>query len=301
MKSILYFLMIFTFTVITGKAQQFINGNLEGSASGISILPSNWQSVPFDDANCQATHFGSATPDLMDTIDLGANSAGLCGRPYSGLTFVGGMYGGDFANTFYQEGIMQNVSGLEVGKIYNINFYQSVVKQNNALDKSGAWVVYIDTVLAGSTALTHSEVIYNSLSIPWEARSVTFTATSTSHLIKFLPIDNDANGTFSMSDTAGALRMGIDAISLSSATDVREYKPILISVYPNPSTSTFTIQLPTQETFTLSVIDITGRKVYSTKNANGTVIIDASEFSSGVYFVKAVNERTVLRGKMIKE
>jgi hypothetical protein len=71
--------------------------------------------------------------------------------------------------------------------------------------------------------------------------------------------------------------------------------------YPNPSTSTFTIQLPSQQSFTLSVIDITGRKVYSTKNASGTIIIDASEFSSGVYFVKAVNERTVLMGKMVKE
>ncbi|MGB3948797.1 MAG: T9SS type A sorting domain-containing protein [Bacteroidia bacterium] len=49
------------------------------------------------------------------------------------------------------------------------------------------------------------------------------------------------------------------------------------------------------------VIDVTERKVYETKNASGTIIIDASEFSSGVYFVKAVNERTVLMGKMVKE
>ena len=74
-----------------------------------------------------------------------------------------------------------------------------------------------------------------------------------------------------------------------------------LSIFPNPSTSTFTIQLPSQQSFTLSVIDITGRKVFENKNASGTISIDASEFSSGVYFVKAVNERTVLMGKMVKE
>lgn len=303
MKNKLNFLIvcILFLCTFTGKAQQFINGDLEGPASGISVLPPNWQSVPFDDVYCQATHPGAATPDLMDTIDLGANSAGLCGRPYSGLTFVGGMYGGDQANTFYQEGIMQNVSGLEVGKTYNINFHQSVVKQNNALDKSGAWVVYIDTVLAGTTAITYSEAIYNSLSFPWEARSITFTATATSHLIKFLPVDDDTDGTFSLSDTAGALRMGIDAISLSSANGIKEYNPILISVYPNPSNSTFTIQLPVQHSFSLSVIDITGKKVYENKSATGTINIDARGFSSGIYFVKAINQRTVLTGKLVKE
>lgn len=290
---IICFLSLFNSSV---KAQQFVNGDLEGAEAGISVLPPNWQNVPFNDINCVAVSAGSATPDLTDTIDLGANSAGLCGRPYSGLTFISGMYGDGF-----QEGIMQNVLELEIGKIYNINFYQSVVKQNNALDKSGSWIVYIDTVLAGTTAITHSEAIYNNLSFPWEARSITFTATATSHLVKFLPVDNDANGTFSMSDTAGALRMGIDAISLSSATGIREYNPMLISVYPNPFKESFNVKLPVQQGFWLSVTDITGRTVYTSKNATDTITIDASGFSTGVYFIKAINQRTVLTGKVVKE
>ena len=300
-ESCFFSICIFILLAFNSAAQQFVNGDLEGPASGISVLPSNWQSVPFDDANCEATHPGAATPDLMDTIDLGANSAGLCGRPYSGLTFMGGMYGGDHANTFYQEGIMQNVSGLEIGKTYNINFYQSVVKQNNALDKSGAWIVYIDTVLAGTTAITYSEAIYNSLSFPWEARTIIFTATATSHLIKFLPVDDDTDTNFSTSDTLGALRMGIDAISLSSATGIKEYKPMLIFIYPNPVQQYFNIELPTQQAFALSITDITGRVVYINKNVSSAITIDASGFSSGVYYVQAINERTVLTSKFIKE
>lgn len=300
-KLCLLIICIFTLSAFTCTAQQFLNGDLEGTVTSSSILPQNWQNVPFDDINCQATHIGYDTPDLTDISGPGSSANGLLGNPYSGLTFVSGMYGGDIVNYFFQEGIMQNVSGLEVGKTYNINFHQSVVKQDNALDKSGSWAIYIDAVLAGTTAITYSEATYNSLSFPWEARSITFTATATSHLIKFLPVDDDTDGTFSLSDTTGALRMGIDAISLSSANDIKEYNPILISVYPNPSNSAFTIQLPVQHSFSLSVIDITGKKVYENKSATGTINIDARGFSSGIYFVKAINQRTVLTGKLVKE
>lgn len=74
-----------------------------------------------------------------------------------------------------------------------------------------------------------------------------------------------------------------------------------LSVFPSPCTSTFNIHLPNQQSFLLSVTDITGKKVYKNKNATGKITIDANSFSSGVYFVKAVNERTVLTVKMVKE
>jgi hypothetical protein len=279
------------------KAQQFLNGDLEGAAAGISALPPNWQNVPFNDVNCIATNIGDDTPDLTDTIDLGAASAGLCGRPYSGLTFISGLVGDTF-----QEGIMQNVSGLEIGKTYIISFYQSVVKQNNALDKSGAWAVYIDTVLAGITAPTHSEAAYNSISFIWESRNIKFTATATSHLIKFLPVDDDTDTYFSASDTLGALRMGIDAITLNSATGIKEeYNSTLIPLYPNPAQQYFNVELPKEQNFNLLVYDVTDRAIYEIKNATGTVKVDCSNLGSGIYFVKAVNQRTVLTGKLVKE
>lgn len=74
-----------------------------------------------------------------------------------------------------------------------------------------------------------------------------------------------------------------------------------LKIYPNPSNSTFNLQLPIQQSFSLSVIDITGHNVYENKNATGTTTIDASGFSSGVYFIKAINQRTMLTGKLIKQ
>ena len=74
-----------------------------------------------------------------------------------------------------------------------------------------------------------------------------------------------------------------------------------LQIYPNPSNSLFYIQCPASQNFSVSVSDTRGRKVYESKNITETTAIDFINFSSGVYFVTAVNENMVLTGKLIKE
>ena len=74
-----------------------------------------------------------------------------------------------------------------------------------------------------------------------------------------------------------------------------------LKIYPNPAQQYFIVELPKEQNFSLLVYDVTGQKVYENKNAIGTVKVDCSNFSNGIYFVRAVNQRTVLTGKMIKE
>lgn len=78
-------------------------------------------------------------------------------------------------------------------------------------------------------------------------------------------------------------------------------KNLSIKFYPNPAQQSFNIELPQQQNFNLFVYDVTGRKVYQRKNATGTVTINCNIFNAGVYFIKAISERTVLTGKLIKE
>ena len=191
-------------------SQNFLNPDLDGIITGGSSLPVDWQNVPYTDLNCNATFLGGDSPDLTDLFGP-EEIGGVLGNPYSGITFISGLDGGD-----YQEGIMQTVSGFLPNTLYSINFKQSVVKQNNALDQSGAWAVYIDTLLAGISIPTFSDAPFNSTSFIWEARSITFTATETTHTIKFLPMDDDSNSDYSYIGTEGALRMGIDSITISS-------------------------------------------------------------------------------------
>lgn len=74
-----------------------------------------------------------------------------------------------------------------------------------------------------------------------------------------------------------------------------------IKIYPNPSQETFTIELPVREVFSLIVSDMTGRKIYERKNAAGTVKVDCNGFSSGIYFIQAVNNETSLTFKLVKQ
>ncbi|MCE9539630.1 MAG: T9SS type A sorting domain-containing protein [Bacteroidetes bacterium] len=76
---------------------------------------------------------------------------------------------------------------------------------------------------------------------------------------------------------------------------------LIMKIYPNPAQQLFTIELPTDRNFTISIFDITGRKVQEKKNVTGTVKVDCSGFSSGIYFVQAMNEKAVLTSKFIKE
>ena len=206
-----YSILIFLFFLV-GRllSQDFLNTDLDGIISGSSSLPFNWENVPFDDVTCTAELANGATPDLTDLF--GPESiTGVLGNPYSGNTFVSGVVADSF-----QEGIMQTVSGFNPNTTYSINFQQSVVKQINGLDQSGSWAVYIDTLLAGISMPTFSDVPFNSIAFIWEERSITFTATSTTHTIKLLPMDDDSNSVPSTTDITGALRMGIDSIFISS-------------------------------------------------------------------------------------
>lgn len=114
---------------------------------------------------------------------------------------------------------------------------------------------------------------------------------------------NNCSAFYCLSDTLREAQSMITVYVTSQVTGINDLPTVgeRFVIYPNPSNSSFTIKLPTKQSFLLSVIDITGRNVYENKNALGTVVIDATDFGSGVYFVKAVNEKMVLTHKLIKQ
>ncbi|UTW64241.1 gliding motility-associated C-terminal domain-containing protein [bacterium SCSIO 12741] len=210
-------LLILGSLTIQSQAQNFVNPDLNGTISGTSSLPTNWQFVPNTYLHSQATSTNGATPDLTDINGPNAN-AGISGIPYSGSTFLCGLHL-NLGNSYWHEGIMQTVSGFTPNATYSVHFHQSVVKQTNAIDTSGSWAVYIDNTLVGTTTPTVSRTHYNHNNFAWEARSISFTATAASHSIKFLPMDDDPVQDLSTTDSAGGLRMGIDSIYISTCTN----------------------------------------------------------------------------------
>lgn len=100
----------------------------------------------------------------------------------------------------------------------------------------------------------------------------------------------------------GGCAVKSNTITADSTLGIKENISInTIEAFPNPSKEKFNIELPDQQNFNLSIFDITGRKVHERKNARGTVKVDCSSFSSGMYFVQAVNEKNSLSCKFIKQ
>lgn len=101
----------------------------------------------------------------------------------------------------------------------------------------------------------------------------------------------------------GGCKVKSNVITADATLDIKENATAIdnIKTYPNPAQQFFNIELPQQLNFNLIVYDVTGRKVYQRTNAAGTVTIDCSSFTSGIYFVQAANEKNSLLCKLIKQ
>lgn len=75
----------------------------------------------------------------------------------------------------------------------------------------------------------------------------------------------------------------------------------IINLFSNPAENFLDIEFPNHQKFNLQIFDITGRKIYEKENVGGLIKIDCASFDAGIYFVQAVNEKTVLSGKFVKE
>jgi hypothetical protein len=293
-------LIVFDFKL---KGQSFQNGDLEGVVTGLSNLPPLWTGISFADINCQAIDFGGATPDLIDSIGP-LLSYGIAGYPFAGNTFIGGVHGISLSSgTHFHEGIKQSVSGFIPGTLYNISFYQTIVKSSECVDTSGSWMVIIDDSIVGISIPSSSQEPFNSLMLPWENRFIEFTATLNTHIIKFLPMDDDTVLLSSVSDLNGCLYMGLDYIYLqpvltNSKNNSNDEKKM---IYPNPSNDRITINagLDMLESEVI-VYNSLGAKMDAFKLQQNTIEIDISNYSDGVYYVLISNERRVLKEKLIK-
>jgi hypothetical protein len=303
MKTKILFLLLIVCRIL--NAQDFTNGDLDGTINGYSSLPTGWQRVPRTDVNCLAALPGNDTPDLTSLTEPSI-FVGVIGNPFSSNTFVSGSFASNPPN-FFQEGIMQQANGFIVGHEYSIRFRQAVVKQNNGLDESGSWAVYIDTVLASITMPTNSKELYNSTSFVWELRTLSFIATATSHLIKFLPMDDDSNYTASLTDTIGALRMGIDSIELEAIIDglasINLSQGEAFKLVPNPSNGSFTLQSISNSLLNVSIQNLSGQMVYvkTIQTQNSKVSIDDAALTKGMYIVKISNDHGTQCLKLVVE
>ena len=79
--------------------------------------------------------------------------------------------------------------------------------------------------------------------------------------------------------------------SACSTVTVNETQRIDFSIYPNPASEVLNVNLVNTSDYTVSVIDVTGREVYSNAvSGRGVLNIDLSSFDRGSYLIKITDQ-----------
>ena len=76
-----------------------------------------------------------------------------------------------------------------------------------------------------------------------------------------------------------------------------------VLIYPNPSSTQITIELPhtPQKNTSLTIYNLNGQQLITQKITEPQTVVDISGLPQGVYFVKVVDDRMVMIGKVVVE
>jgi len=75
-------------------------------------------------------------------------------------------------------------------------------------------------------------------------------------------------------------------------------EPTQINLYPNPTSSQLTVELPNSVNSTLEIVDLNGRTIYS-NTISKTKTLNVSNWSKGLYFVRITGNNTIIRQSFI--
>ncbi len=88
------------------------------------------------------------------------------------------------------------------------------------------------------------------------------------------------------------------AVAIPVSTN--ELASTAISLYPNPTSGLVTITSTTEEPLFISIVDVAGKEVASKKNYTSTVVLDMTDFVSGIYYVQLISAGESLTKKVVK-
>ncbi len=84
----------------------------------------------------------------------------------------------------------------------------------------------------------------------------------------------------------------------NSTTAVEEITAATISIYPNPASTQFTIELPSNKPFSIEIFDLTGKCVKRVNELNTGDVILTGELNAGLYLVKVMVDNNLVVKKI---
>jgi hypothetical protein len=137
------------------------------------------------------------------------------------------------------------------------------------------------------------EIMYNSMLSECDVESICQYLVAP---VGFYQIYDNANGCNSPHEVREACGVGLD----ESAGGSLQYA---ISLYPNPSYSVITVEIPTRpkKNAILTIYNLDGRQVIERQITETQTMVDVSGLSRGVYFFRFKDDQTVQTGKLIRQ
>ena len=106
--------------------------------------------------------------------------------------------------------------------------------------------------------------------------------------------------TYSYTDANGCSASTTGTIYVDPCAGIATYSQDgLINVYPNPTTGILNVETTMDENM-ITIVDVLGNVVYSTKSTSVKTAIDMSSFANGIYFLKVENEKNVTTIRIVR-
>jgi hypothetical protein len=95
--------------------------------------------------------------------------------------------------------------------------------------------------------------------------------------------------------------IGFTELSFASVVDFT--LSITLQIYPNPTSTSITVELPTtpRKNTSLTIYNLNGQQLITHLITEPRTVIDVSGLPKGFYFVKVVDAGKVMIGKVVKE
>jgi hypothetical protein len=154
----------------------------------------------------------------------------------------------------------------------------------------------LDYLALGDKAATKSFESFNVFLDDMGTPIATGVTDSTYHFTDLTPGQTYTAGV-SATYTTGESEIATLEFTVPLIINVNEEVNPEISIFPNPSNGIFTIT--TSDTYTLEIMDITGKVILSGKLTQAQTDIDLSGHDTGLYFIRLTNNETTINYKIV--
>ena len=117
-----------------------------------------------------------------------------------------------------------------------------------------------------------------------------------------IKIQENASGCNSQEEVEAVCGVGVEEPSVGSRRSAVSGQQSAVIIYPNPSSTTITIEKPeTSAKFQFSIFNLLGQDFLSGQITEPLTEFDISTLRPGVYFVRITTDRKAMVGKFVKK